>query len=180
MNSGTEIVNSSDGTVPKLIILRGNSGSGKTTVAKALQHKIGRNTLMIPQDLVRRDMLWAHDGQGTAALPLLMDLLQYGCTHSAVTILEGILYSKAYRPLFELAVSLYHSEIYAYYYDIPFEETLRRHETKPNHSDFGESDMRSWWKGKDYLDMIHETTITMDSSSDQTVEMILSDIGRAE
>lgn len=41
----------------KLIILRGNSGSGKTTVAKALQKKLGRNTMLISQDEVRRNML---------------------------------------------------------------------------------------------------------------------------
>ena len=34
----------------KLIILRGNSGSGKTTVAKALQEKLGYNTMRISQD----------------------------------------------------------------------------------------------------------------------------------
>ena len=34
----------------KLIILRGNSGSGKTTVARALQRKFGRNTLLLSQD----------------------------------------------------------------------------------------------------------------------------------
>lgn len=48
----------------KLIILRGNSGSGKTTVARALQRKFGRNTLFLSQDTVRREMLWAHDGYG--------------------------------------------------------------------------------------------------------------------
>lgn len=41
----------------KLIILRGNSGSGKTTVAKALQEKLGYNTMRISQDEVRRNML---------------------------------------------------------------------------------------------------------------------------
>lgn len=30
----------------KLIILRGNSGSGKTSVAKALQEKFGPNTML--------------------------------------------------------------------------------------------------------------------------------------
>lgn len=30
----------------KLVILRGNSGSGKTTVARALQRKIGFNTML--------------------------------------------------------------------------------------------------------------------------------------
>ena len=41
----------------KLIILWGNSGSGKTTVAKALQHSFPQGTVMnIGQDEVRRDM----------------------------------------------------------------------------------------------------------------------------
>lgn len=32
--------------MPKLIVLRGNSGSGKTTVSKILQEKFGRNTML--------------------------------------------------------------------------------------------------------------------------------------
>ena len=55
----------------KLIILRGNSGSGKTTVAKALQEKLGYNTMRISQDEVRRNMLWVKDGIDTKALPLM-------------------------------------------------------------------------------------------------------------
>ncbi|MCI9433104.1 MAG: AAA family ATPase, partial [Oscillospiraceae bacterium] len=54
----------------KLIILRGNSGSGKSSAAKALQRELGRNTLMISQDTVRREMLWARDGEDTPAIPL--------------------------------------------------------------------------------------------------------------
>jgi len=162
--------------MPKLIILRGNSGSGKTTVAKMLQRHFGRNTLMIPQDTVRREMLWAHDGSGTPALPLMTDLLKYGYSHSSVTILEGILDSETYQPLFDLAASLYGTEIYAYYFDIPFAETLRRHATKPNRFDFGETDMRRWWKEKDYIGTIPEKPITALQTADEIVKMILSDM----
>ena len=59
----------------KLIILRGNSGSGKTSVSKALQKRFGRNTMVISQDMVRREMLWVKDGADTKALPLLINLL---------------------------------------------------------------------------------------------------------
>ena len=38
----------------RLIILRGNSGSGKTTTGKALQKKSGHGTMLISQDVVRR------------------------------------------------------------------------------------------------------------------------------
>ena len=95
----------------KLIILRGNSGSGKTTVAKALQEKLGYNTMRISQDEVRRNMLWVKDGKDTKALPLMAELLKYGKVHSELTILEGIMYEEWYSPLFKLANELYESNI---------------------------------------------------------------------
>ena len=157
---------------PRLIILRGNSGSGKTTVARELQRKFGRGTLVIPQDTVRRDMLWARDGANTKALPLLIHLLEYGRENCAVTILEGILDSDCYRPLFQRVIEEYGSDIYAYYYDLPFEETLRRHETKANRFSFGEEDMRRWWKEKDFIGIIPEEIITKDVSLSEAVERI--------
>ena len=42
----------------KLVIIRGNSGSGKTTTAKMLQHRLGRNIMLLSQDVIRREMLW--------------------------------------------------------------------------------------------------------------------------
>lgn len=62
----------------KLIILRGNSESGKTTIAKELQIRFGRNTMLISQDSIRRDMLCVKDGKDTKALPLMKKLLEYG------------------------------------------------------------------------------------------------------
>lgn len=161
----------------KLIMIRGNSGSGKSSAAKALQHKIGRNTLMIPQDIIRRDLLWAHDGINTAAIPLLISLMEYGYANSEITIIEGILNSEWYKPLFDQAVRIFKEEnIYAYYYDLTFPETLKRHETKSNKSDFGEEEMRRWWKEKDYIGFIKEKTLTEELTLDETVELILSDV----
>lgn len=91
-------------------------------------------------------------------------------------ILEGILYSTYYRELFAYAKKAYGSKIYAYYYDLPFEETLRRHETKPNRHEFGESDMRRWWLEKDFLEEIPEKILTRDMSLDTVVEMIHQDV----
>ncbi len=121
----------------KLIIIRGNSGSGKTTLAKEIHHRLPRNTLLIPQDTVRRGMLNAKDGENTSALPLLENLLEYGYHHCSYTILEGILNAKWYADLFRKAQELFGSQIYAYYFDIPFEETMKRHQTRHEYS-FGE------------------------------------------
>lgn len=160
-----------------IIILRGNSGSGKTTLAHLLQRELGRGTLVISQDVIRRDMLYAKDGPGTLALPLLIDLVRYGHSHCSYVILEGILDAAVYRELFD-AVQQQFSRIYAYYYDIPFEETLLRHETKPNHNDFGEAEMRRWFKPKDLIGTIPETLLTRDIAQEDAVRRILADITR--
>ena len=113
----------------KLVLIRGNSGSGKSSAAKALQLRFGRGTLLIGQDEVRR---------------------------------------------------AFGAEIYAYYYDIPFQETLRRHQTKPNRADFGAEEMGRWWKERDYIGFIPERTLTADISLDRAVEQIWRDVSGAE
>ncbi len=155
--------------MPKLIIFRGNSGSGKTTVSRELQKRFGRNTMLISHDMIRLQILNAKDSE---ALPLITELLKYGRQHSEITVLEGILPTETYKPLFETAVKEYGAEIYAFYYDLSFEETLSRHNTKPNRADFGETEMRRWWKEKDYIGSIPERTITENMSISDTADMI--------
>lgn len=162
--------------MPKIIILRGNSGSGKTTTAKALQKHFGRNTMLISQDEIRRNMLNVEDGMNTKALPLMKELLIYGRNHSDVVILEGIMYADWYRSLFELAVRLYDAKVYAYYFDIPFEETLKRHQTRQQCNEFGEKEMRSWWREKDFSDILHEKIITSEKDIQAIVRDICNDV----
>ena len=158
----------------KLIILRGNSGSGKTTVAKELQKKFGYNTMLISQDEIRRNILWVKDGIDTKALPLMIELLKYGYEHSDIVILEGIMYEEWYNLLFKVANELYGSNVYAYYFDLSFEETVRRHNTR--NREFGEKDMRRWWREKDFSSVLREQAITCEMDTDSIVEKIYSDL----
>lgn len=161
----------------KIIILRGNSGSGKTAVAKALQRELGRGTLIISQDVIRREMLWAKDGADTKAIPLLIDLVRYGKKNCEYVILEGIMYADWYQPLFEVVKEEFKENVYAYYYDLPFEETLARHATKLNSHEFGETAMREWWREKDYSEILSEKTITGGMSLQDTLDMVIRDLG---
>jgi len=162
--------------MPKIIILRGNSSSGKSTVAKILQERVGRGTLVISQDYVRREMLWVKDEPGNQAIDLMENLARYGRQNCEAVILEGILYTDVYESLFRMVKELYKDKIFAYYFDIPFEETLRRHVLRPNANDFGEAEMKSWWREKDFLPDISERIINEDSSAEETVERIYNDI----
>ena len=159
----------------KIIILRGNSGSGKTTVAKELQKKLGQGTLLISQDVIRREMLWVNDGLGTKASSLLSNLIMYGRDNCDFVILEGILNTKWYGELFE-GIRNEYTSIYAYYFDLPFDETLTRHQSRPQSSEFGEAEMKRWWNEKDYIDIIQEKTLTKEQSLNSTVTMIYNDV----
>lgn len=161
----------------KLIMLRGNSGSGKTTLAKALQKELGSNTMLISHDMIRLQVLNVSGRVGVErSLPLMEELLRYGRRNSGVTILEGILPSGDYSRLFETAVKEFGENIFAYYYDLSFEETLKRHGTKPNRADFGESEMRRWWQDRDFLETIPERKLKQDISLESAVELILRDM----
>lgn len=160
----------------KLIILRGNSGSGKTTTAKALQKKFGHGTMLISQDVVRREMLFVKDGPDTEAIKLLNELVLYGKKHCDVVILEGILNSKWYKKLFENLHDEFGNQIFAYYFNIPFEETLNRHKQKPNAHEFGEKEMRKWWNEKDLIGFIPEVYIHKDLSLNEIVNIVYQDV----
>lgn len=161
----------------KLILLRGNSGSGKTTLARLLQERFGPNTMRISHDMIRMEILHVWGAEGVEkSLPLLIELLRYGRRHSEITILEGILSAEEYRPLFETAVREFGRDAFAYYYDLPFEETLRRHRTKPNRDDFGESDMRRWWREKDWIGLLPETVLTQEVSLEAAANLIVHDV----
>lgn len=162
----------------KLIILRGNSGSGKTTTAKALQRKFGHGTMLISQDVVRREMLFVKDGPNTEASQLLLELTRYGKRNCNIVILEGILNAKWYSKLFEGLIKEFNNEIFAYYFDIPFEETLKRHQQKTNAHEFGEKEMREWWNEKDSLNNITEVCLNKELSLDEVVNRIYQDIIR--
>ena len=162
--------------VTKLIILRGNSGSGKTVTGKDLQRKFGHGTMLISQDVVRREMLFVKDGPNPEAGELLNELVLYGEKHCHIVILEGILNSKWYSGLFENLLNEFNNQIFAYYFDIPFEETLKRHKQKPNAHEFGEKEMRKWWNEKDLLEIIPEVLLDKELSLNEIVDIIYKDV----
>lgn len=157
-----------------IIIIRGNSGSGKTTVAKELCKKLGSDCMLLSQDVIRRDILHTKDGENSTAIDLLKMLIMYGKTQSKIIILEGILKFQWYSSIFDVIKKNF-SNIYSYYYDITFEETVKRFETKSDTS-YTKEDMKRWWNEKDYLNFNNEKTISINMSVDNVVEMILNDI----
>ena len=110
---------------PKLIILRGNSGSGKTTIANALHQCLKEQSLLISQDVVRREMLRVKDETGNLSIALLKQLVAFGYQECQYVIVEGFFKSHL-SFLFQEIIHLFEGNVQVYYFDISFEETLKK------------------------------------------------------
>lgn len=160
----------------KLIVLRGNSASGKTTIAKRLQDHFGRGTLLVSQDVVRRDMLQVQDRDGNLSTELIRQIAEYGKGKCPIVILEGIFMKQRYEGLLLDLIRFYNGEAFVYYFDLPFEKTLERHNTRSQSQDFGEESLEKWWTPKDDLSVAGEQLLTEEMSEQAIVELICSQV----
>ncbi len=159
-----------------LIILRGNSGCGKTSTARLLQRQLGYGTMLVSQDMVRREILRVKDSESNPAIQLIYDLCMYGNNVGYTVILEGILSNKKYGAMLHQLLNDFQGEKLIYYFDVSFEETVRRHATKPNAYEFGESEMRQWWKDQDILGVPGEQRIGEKLTQAGVIDMIHRDV----
>ena len=72
-------------------------------------------------------------------------------------------------------ISDFNGLAHVYYLDIPFGETLRRHATKPNAHEFGEAEMRQWWRSSDVLGVKEEQIFNEKMSADDMLKNIVND-----
>lgn len=162
----------------KLIIIRGNSGSGKSTVAKKIREKADceKKIALVEQDYLRRFILKEKEKESENNVDLIRLNVIFALERGYDVILEGILFSQRYKNMLEEVMSKA-GESYVYYLDIPFEETLRRHQTKCNAHDFGEKEMMSWYKENDVLGLQKEKVLNENLSEDEIVKLICAETG---
>lgn len=160
----------------KLIIIRGNSGSGKITTAKNLQNYLGQGTLLVSQDVVRREMLKVHDREGNLSIDLIRKIAEYGIDKCEFIIVEGILYKRRYGEMLNNLIQFYNQNAYIYYFDLTFEETVRRHNSSSKKDEFGEDSLLAWWNPNDYLGVGGETILTNDMSQNDVLNLILNQL----
>ncbi|MFG2741463.1 AAA family ATPase [Streptomyces chartreusis] len=117
----------------RLVVLRGNSASGKSSIARGLHERFGRNLALVGQDNLRRVVLRERDRPGAANIGLIDMTARYALSAGFHTVVEGILYADRYGPMLEDLVRDHQGTTRCDYLDIPLRETLARHLTKPVH-----------------------------------------------
>ncbi|RZE14631.1 AAA family ATPase [Streptomyces albidoflavus] len=164
----------------RLIVLRGNSASGKSSVAAGLREKFGRNLAIVAQDNLRRIVLRERDRPGGANIGLIDLTARYALDNGFHVVVEGILYADRYGTMLQDLVRAHQGVTRCYYLHVPFEETVLRHATKPDAeylAHVNEGHLRGWYREMDLLPDAVETVIGAASTLDDTVRQIMRESG---
>jgi hypothetical protein len=93
------------------------------------------------------------------------------------TILEGILFSDHYGKMLRDLVDSHPGRSHIFYLDVPLEETLRRHETRPLRTAVEPHKLRKWYIPSDALGLTDEIILDGTATLDDTLHQILTAIG---
>ncbi|MFV2104564.1 AAA family ATPase [Micromonospora sp. LOL_024] len=105
---------------PILVVLRGNSASGKTTTAREVRRRFGRGLALLEQDYLRRTILREHDSANidpvaptfiTATARTALDLGYH-------VILEGILHTERYADALHQLIDHHPGPTAVFYLDV--------------------------------------------------------------
>ena len=73
-------------------------------------------------------------------------------------------------------IQAFGNRVAVYYLNLPFEETVKRNETRYMRERFGADSLKLWWNPKDFLHVEGEKAITELMSEEQIVQMVIQDV----
>jgi hypothetical protein len=157
----------------RLIIIRGNSASGKTTAAREMRRRLGHGIAIVSQDVLRREILKVKDEPGNPAVGLIDLTARYALDCGYHVIVEGILNGVAYGDMLTRLVADHAGASAAFYYDLSFSQTVERHATKATAQEYGPEQMATWYRKRDLIPALHETIYGVDFSLDSAVDAMM-------
>jgi len=106
-----------------LIIIRGNSGSGKSSIAKQLRKEFSpEKTSLIEQDYFRRHVLGEIGKDGGDNVDLLELVVKFSLKNNYVTILEGIMSSDHYCEMIKRLKEISPENTHVFYMEVSLDE----------------------------------------------------------
>ncbi|GAA4729949.1 kinase [Phytohabitans rumicis] len=131
----------------------------------------------LEQDFLRRIVLRERDKPGGVAPGLIGHTVRFILDQGYHVVLEGILYSRKYGDMIRSLGRSHRGQTTYYYLDVSLEETLRRHQMRPQATEFTMDDMRGWYAPHDVLNVDGEHIIDESSSMERTIEYIAAAAG---
>ncbi|MEU8216743.1 kinase [Micromonospora taraxaci] len=163
--------------LPILICLRGNSGAGKSTIARELRYRHGRGCALVGQDHMRRVLLRERDKPGGLAPTLIAQNVRFCLENGYHVILEGIMHTARYRSMLTELRDTHRGRTLFVYLDVSWPETLRRHQTRPEAQEFTADTMLGVYAPRDVLGWPDELVLPETTTLEQAIERIATTAG---
>ncbi|SBT43314.1 kinase [Micromonospora auratinigra] len=160
-----------------LVCVRGNSGAGKSSIARELRRRHGRGCALVEQDYLRRIVLRERDRPGGVAPALIEQTARFALDHGYHVVLEGILHASRYRAVLTSLRDGHRGRSLFCYLDVSLPETLRRHLTRPQAGEFTAEQMSGWYADHDVLGWPDELVLPETTSFAEAVETIAAAAG---
>lgn len=121
-------------------------------------------------------MLWEKDVADGVNIGLIDTNVRYILDRGYDVVLEGILNAQRYGDTLRRLTADHAGLTLHYYFDIPFEETVRRHGTR-DMPGVSAGMMREWYRERDLLVGVEQQVVGVGSSVGETVGRIVGDLG---
>ncbi|ANY09540.1 kinase [Pseudonocardia sp. HH130630-07] len=161
----------------RLVVLRGNSGAGKSSIAREVRRRHGRGLALVEQDYLRRIVLRERDVPGGNAAGLVETVTRFALDAGHHVLCEGILAADRYGDMLHRLVRDHAGRTTVHYLEVPLAETLRRHAGRPQAGEFTADDVRGWYRPHDLLGVEGEQVIDGRAGLDDVVRRILAELG---
>ena len=141
-------------------------------MAKAVRAAWDQPMALIEQDYHRRILLSNEGISPDLNIELIKRTVLFAFEHSLDVIMEGIFRAKHHEKMFAELVQQHPANNHFFYFDVSFEETIRRHQHRAEKNEFGEKEMRTWYKKQNFLSCTQEIQIPESNSLQQTIKFI--------
>jgi predicted kinase len=163
--------------VSHLVIIRGNSAAGKSTLALNLQLALGYGTANLGEDHLRREILREHAAPDGDNIEFIAHTARYCLSIGYNVILEGVLYAPYCRAMLHQLIKDHAGPSHLFYLDVPVEETLQRHGLRPRSGGVRPDQIREWYKPLDLLGTPGEIIIDARPGTSEVLAAVLERIG---
>lgn len=159
----------------RLVVLRGNSASGKSTVARLLQQRLGRGTALVQQDHLRRVVLREHDRPDLPNIGLIDVVVRHALDSGYHVVLDGTFFTPHYGDMLRRLTVDHIGVTKHYWFDIPLEVTQQRHVTKAY--TVPAEQLAEWFNPLDLLGVAGESMIRAEESAVDAVTRVVREVG---
>ena len=158
----------------KLIILRGNSGSGKSTVAKSLAMSSAHKVAVVDADAYRVGMFHPLGQCREDVAELMAHNVRFCLERGYDVIWDSIFYANDRNRVYlgDFFAHQHPQENYIFNFDVSWYETVRRHQTRHKRHDFDAETMREWYRPVETLGYKFEYTVPEHSTAAESVDYI--------